>query len=584
MTHTFRFRSTRAGFARFRQFLWAFLLGCLLSLVAAAPSWGNPSGPIADGRAGLATIDWDDLRPPGAAEFENPYEDLSRSQLIDFSELVRRRSDIELTDDPAKRAEDRAEADRLRRRLAAQGLDVDALLAEVERVRDFQHERATGTNPEFDGERVRLGGYLLPLDRTARGQIDRFLLVPFVGACVHVPPPPPNQVIYVEPDAPVKDIGLFARVWIEGVVRSAPSSHSVFRVDGYQEVEVSYELDMTAIEPASSVERSGDNILTMPSALEESDASWWDKLQLRISMVFANTMSGIQTDRSGRALLVGIAVCFGYGVLHTLGPGHGKAVIISYFVGSGGSLRRGLTMGVRVAIFHVFSAIAIVLIADLLLRHALNLSPENYPIVRLFSYGAIAAIGGWMLWQALQPPIVASPADPADRPDTKAAESLLYPSLSDRVRSSDPGGSQQSAAVADRVRPARPSAWQHATACRCFTCDDDATSGGWLSVAIGAVPCSGALAVLLYGLANNMVWTSILLVVAISVGMALTLAAIGVAAIWGRNLAERRLNENAPSAARFAAIANGIRIAGAGTVCAIGVILFGVTFATSFAT
>ena len=53
--------------------------------------------------------------------------------------------------------------------------------------------------PELDGKRVSIGGYVVPLDFEAT-TVKEFLLVPFVGACIHVPPPPANQIIYVKAD------------------------------------------------------------------------------------------------------------------------------------------------------------------------------------------------------------------------------------------------------------------------------------------------------------------------------------------------------------------------------------------------
>ncbi|MCC5887541.1 MAG: DUF3299 domain-containing protein [Gammaproteobacteria bacterium] len=50
---------------------------------------------------------------------------------------------------------------------------------------------------ELDGRDVRLAGYLVPLHMDAQQRIDEFLLVPYFGACIHVPPPPPNQVVHV---------------------------------------------------------------------------------------------------------------------------------------------------------------------------------------------------------------------------------------------------------------------------------------------------------------------------------------------------------------------------------------------------
>ncbi|KPP81173.1 MAG: hypothetical protein HLUCCA04_09285 [Oceanicaulis sp. HLUCCA04] len=72
---------------------------------------------------------------------------------------------------------------------------------------------------ELDGQRVRLGGYILPFDYFSGGRVTRFLLVPYVGACIHVPPPPPNQLVFVETDEPIEVEGLWDPVYAEGVLR-----------------------------------------------------------------------------------------------------------------------------------------------------------------------------------------------------------------------------------------------------------------------------------------------------------------------------------------------------------------------------
>lgn len=73
---------------------------------------------------------------------------------------------------------------------------------------------------DLDGERVRLGGYVLPLDFSGAQEVSRFLLVPYVGACIHVPPPPPNQLVFVTTDVPVAVSGLWDPVFAEGVMRT----------------------------------------------------------------------------------------------------------------------------------------------------------------------------------------------------------------------------------------------------------------------------------------------------------------------------------------------------------------------------
>ena len=68
---------------------------------------------------------------------------------------------------------------------------------------------------DFNGETVRLPGYLVPLDLGPDGGAE-FLLVPYFGACIHVPPPPPNQIVYVTTEEPYMLEALFEPVSVTG--------------------------------------------------------------------------------------------------------------------------------------------------------------------------------------------------------------------------------------------------------------------------------------------------------------------------------------------------------------------------------
>ena len=107
-------------------------------------------------------------------------------------------------------------------------------------------------------------------------------------------------------------------------------------------------------------------------------------------------------DGSWGALVFALLISFGYGALHTLGPGHGKAVVASYFVGSGGGLARGMTMGTRIAIFHVLSSVIVVFLLDFAVRQTTGSTPSDYRAIRLGSYALIVLIGAVMLWQAVK--------------------------------------------------------------------------------------------------------------------------------------------------------------------------------------
>ena len=70
-----------------------------------------------------------------------------------------------------------------------------------------------------DGLKIRLPGYTVPFEYGAKAEISEFLLVPYYGACLHAPPPPPNQTVFVKTEDKIQLKDLSQAVWIEGVLR-----------------------------------------------------------------------------------------------------------------------------------------------------------------------------------------------------------------------------------------------------------------------------------------------------------------------------------------------------------------------------
>ena len=68
---------------------------------------------------------------------------------------------------------------------------------------------------DWVGDRVRLPGYVVPLDFEGT-RVTGFLLVPYMGACIHVPPPPPNQIVYVRTKEPIEIDEIFEAVYATG--------------------------------------------------------------------------------------------------------------------------------------------------------------------------------------------------------------------------------------------------------------------------------------------------------------------------------------------------------------------------------
>lgn len=71
---------------------------------------------------------------------------------------------------------------------------------------------------QLDGRRVRLAGFVVPLE-DFQERAAEFLLVPYFGACVHMPPPPANQMVYARVRTGVVPLQLFAPVWLDGTLR-----------------------------------------------------------------------------------------------------------------------------------------------------------------------------------------------------------------------------------------------------------------------------------------------------------------------------------------------------------------------------
>ncbi len=84
---------------------------------------------------------------------------------------------------------------------------------------------------ELNDVQVKIAGYVLPLD-FEETEVKEFLLVPYVGACIHVPPPPPNQIIYVTSEEGIEVGGMYEPMWITGTLQTASLSSDLADV-GY---------------------------------------------------------------------------------------------------------------------------------------------------------------------------------------------------------------------------------------------------------------------------------------------------------------------------------------------------------------
>ncbi len=78
---------------------------------------------------------------------------------------------------------------------------------------------ATKLNEALDGAYVKLPGFIIPIEQSTKG-VTSFVLVPYVGACIHTPPPPPNQLVFVTTETPWPGDQLWDAVWVIGHMRT----------------------------------------------------------------------------------------------------------------------------------------------------------------------------------------------------------------------------------------------------------------------------------------------------------------------------------------------------------------------------
>jgi ABC-type nickel/cobalt efflux system permease component RcnA len=251
--------------------------------------------------------------------------------------------------------------------------------------------------------------------------------------------------------------------------------------------------------------------------------------QREANRLIAQHMRAIRDGETSLPLLIALGLAFTYGVVHALGPGHGKLVVVSYFLSREAQIGRGLWMGLQIATFHVISALVVVMLADLLLRQAFGGAPAEVPGVRLASYGLIALIGCVMLVRAVH----------RSRLRRRGVQ------VGDGCCGHDLGQGHDH----DHGRPA------------------GRAEQGALSLGVGLVPCTGAVLILLYALANDILLAGVLLVTAIAAGMAITMGGLGLLSITARNALVARVETGRNAQGRLAALGE---YGGALVITAIG--------------
>lgn len=266
--------------------------------------------------------------------------------------------------------------------------------------------------------------------------------------------------------------------------------------------------------------------------------------QSRINRALSTEVRNIRRGEGLPAVLALLALGFGYGVLHALGPGHGKAVVAAYFMDRSRHWSAAIFAGSWIALGHTISAILIVLVLAFVLGGASMEIVGQARTVEIIAYGLIVAIGLWRLVAGLR-------GDPHCHSHDHGHE---HGHGGDNTHGHHDHGHDHGQPRAARL------GWTGRL--RQFLKPDAML--GMLTVA-GAVPCSGSMILLLFALANGVLLVGLAATLSIALGMALTLIALGFAAVA---LRLRFVDRGSP-----AWLQRGLTVAGGLLVSVIGTLM-----------
>ncbi len=189
-------------------------------------------------------LSWDDL-VPASAEFDDPFTRLDDQQLYELTVVAqvrdRRDEGYEITE------EQQELYDEVMQSLKDQEIDVEHLLSIRDSVADERVAKTKMADPQLDKSQIKIPGYLLPLEFKDQ-TVTEFLLVPYVGACIHTPPPPPNQIVHVSIPGGFEMPGdIYTPVWVEGKMLVQNTQSNLTYVDGSADIPSAYRVDASEV-------------------------------------------------------------------------------------------------------------------------------------------------------------------------------------------------------------------------------------------------------------------------------------------------------------------------------------------------
>jgi nickel/cobalt transporter (NicO) family protein len=307
---------------------------------------------------------------------------------------------------------------------------------------------------------------------------------------------------------------------------------------------------------------------------------WLLEKQSEFYRQMSSTIRAAKSDGAAVWTLLGIS--FAYGIFHAAGPGHGKAVISSYLVANQETAKRGIVLSFASALMQSLVAVVIVAICAWLLNATARTMCGAEKAIEIASYALIAAFGARLVWtkgggffRALQVP---RPALALAAAGAGHAHDQGHDHHSHDDHHHDHSHAHARVAHHDHAHGHDDHDHGHVHDEHCGHShgpdpSELAGPGGWRRgfsaiFAVGIRPCSGAILVLVFALAQGMFWAGIAATFVMGLGTAITVAAIAVIAVSAKDVA-RRLSGGSEGGG--ALVMRGLEFAAAGLVLLFGV-------------
>jgi nickel/cobalt exporter len=296
--------------------------------------------------------------------------------------------------------------------------------------------------------------------------------------------------------------------------------------------------------------------------------AWVLEKQAQFNRELAAAVRSLKTASPLSATLMLAALSFAYGVLHAAGPGHGKAVISSYVLADGRTVRRGILLAFLAALIQALSALVVVTLLVLLLRATGLQIRAMEAWLETASWALVALVGVWLLYYQLRSafrPALAHAGHHHDHADHHHAHEA-------HAHSHEPHGHDPQHAHA------------HGQDDACEVCAHLPAAaelqGDWswrralaLAFAVGVRPCTGAILVLVFAIGQGLLWAGVLSTFAMALGTAITVSVLAASAVGFRELAARLAGSSATSKwADRVQLAAGL--VGASLVLVLGAVFF----------